>query len=634
MFDTLPSLVGVFDHRASSPMSRPQATWYHISLNRRIDLSLARFVLANDDFGSATPVTICVIPLNKLAMSRLQGKPMNSLSIRTIMISFVAALSWVATNAQAQLQLPPETAIDRYVQKPDDAYRWKIVSSETKDGMQVVVVDMVSQKWLTEEQVDRPEWQHWVTLAIPEKPVSDIGLLMIGGGKNGSTPPSTASPEIVQIAAATGTVVAELRMVPNQPLVFHNDGVARSEDDLIGYTWDQYLKTGEPIWLARNAMVKSAVRAMDTMTAVTAQVADGHVVNKFVVAGGSKRGWTTWLTGAMDKRVVGIVPIVIDVLNTDKSMRHHFAAYGYWAPAIGNYIQHHIMERIDDPRLAEAYELVDPYFYRHRLTMPKLILNAAGDQFFLPDSSQFYWDDLQGEKHLRYIPNADHGMNGTDAIQTVVAFYSMIVRGQARPEFTWSQGEDGSIRVKSSTTPQEVRLWQATNPLARDFRLETFGKKFTSQVLSPSADGTYVATVAEPEQGWTAYFVEMTYDSGGPFPLKMTTNVRIIPDVLPHVDRNPSAPPSVTLKCEFRSEAEAKELVQQADELFQVKLSVKDLMTQQSGATCYLNWVPSGDHFEPEAAAVMQWLKSKNCQQINVQLESGRTITATAEESR
>ncbi len=34
-------------------------------------------------------------------------------------------------------------------------------------------------------------------------------------------------------------------------------------------------------------------------------------------------------------------------------------------------------------------EIIDPYEYRDLLTMPKLVLNSAGDQFFLPDSSQF-----------------------------------------------------------------------------------------------------------------------------------------------------------------------------------------------------------------------------------------------------
>jgi hypothetical protein len=43
-----------------------------------------------------------------------------------------------------------------------------------------------------------------------------------------------------------------------------------------------------------------------------------------------------------------------------------------------------------------------------------------------------------------------------------------------------------------------------------------------------------VGKIAKPEKGWTAFFVELTYDVGGPFPLKVTTSVRVLPDVLPH----------------------------------------------------------------------------------------------------
>ena len=176
-------------------------------------------------------------------------------------------------------------------------------------------------------------------------------------------------------------------------------------------------------------MVKSAVRAMDTITAVLAAREAPIEVDRFVVAGGSKRGWTTWLTGAVDPRVIAIAPIVIDVLNADISMRHHFAAYGFWAPSIGNYVDHGIMERMDEPRLAELYRLVDPYHYRHRLTMPKYIINASGDQFFLPDSSQFYLRDLRGETYLRYVPNADHGLDGSDALAGLVAFHGLMATG-------------------------------------------------------------------------------------------------------------------------------------------------------------------------------------------------------------
>ena len=46
------------------------------------------------------------------------------------------------------------------------------------------------------------------------------------------------------------------------------------------------------------------------------------------------------------------------------------------------------MDQLDTPAFQKLMEIEDPYSYRDRLTMPKLIVNAAGDQFFLPDSSQ------------------------------------------------------------------------------------------------------------------------------------------------------------------------------------------------------------------------------------------------------
>lgn len=545
--------------------------------------------------------------------------------IATIAILFLTAGSVSSICAE---ELPPRTALDDYIEKPDDSYSWRIVSAESNDGIKTIVVDMISQNWLTREDVNRTEWQHWVTLSVPEDVTSNIGMLFIGGGRNGRDAPTGPNSRTTAIAKATGTVVAELQMVPNQPLIFHDDGKNRSEDDLIGYTWDQFLQNGDPVWLARNPMIKSAVRAMDTMTAVMASATGGgYTVDRFVVAGGSKRGWTTWLTGAMDDRVVGIIPIVIDVLNTDVSMRHHFAAYGFWAPSVGNYVDHRIMQRMDHPRLKMLYELVDPYFYRHRLTMPKLLINAAGDQFFLPDSSQFYFDELRGENYLRYVANADHGLGGTDAIETMIAFYSLIVQGKKPPQFSWAEGSGGSLMVLPQEQPQEVRLWQATNPQARDFRVETLGRKYVSSVVTANDDGMYVATVARPKTGWTAYFLELTYDVGAATPLKLTTEVKITPDSLPFADKLVDLPTSVTLVCHAPSELIATQIAEEVTVLAQDQgFAVDGLDGVARGQQIYLNWEPTSD-FTEGARFLREFLAERECLDVAYQLESGSEIT-------
>lgn len=451
---------------------------------------------------------------------------------------------WAHVGPPAAPSAAEETPIDRYVAQKDDSYSWKVVSTKEGNPSTTFVVDLQSQTWRGSEDVDRTVWRHWLIVVAPEKIESKTAFLYITGGSNDSPAPEQAGDIAAQIARATGSVVAELKMVPNQPLVFHGDGHPRKEDDLIGYTWDQFLKTGDETWPARLPMVKSAVRAMDCIQELMASKQGGErSIEKFVVAGGSKRGWTTWMTGAVDSRVAAISPIVIDVVNVEPSMRRHAEIYGFWAESVGDYVHHKIMQRWHDPAVKKLYAIEDPYYYRDRLTMPKFIVNSAGDQFFCPDSSQFYFDDLVGEKLLRYVPNSDHSLRGSDAVESLIAFHQLVLAGKPLPRFSWTFEPDGSIRVQPTDKPKQVNLWRATNPKARDFRLGKIGPAYVVSELSPGADGAYVGAVETPAEGWTAFFVELVYDTGGAFPLKATTAVRVLPDKLPFAGIDPAKVP-------------------------------------------------------------------------------------------
>ena len=237
------------------------------------------------------------------------------------------------------------TALDKYVAAPDPNYNFHLVTSIPGSGQTTFILEMTSQAWLTTNEVDRPLWKHWLTIVKPDHVTSSKSLLFIGGGGNGGSAPKAADGNLVQIAIATKSVVSELKMVPNQPLVFAGEAEGRKEDSLIAYTWDKFLRTGDAKWPARLPMTKAAVRAMDTVTTFCGSAEGGGLkVDGFVVAGGSKRGWTTWATAAVDKRVVAIVPFVIDLLNIEPSMLHHYAAYGFWAPSIGDYTAFRIID--------------------------------------------------------------------------------------------------------------------------------------------------------------------------------------------------------------------------------------------------------------------------------------------------
>ncbi len=139
------------------------------------------------------------------------------------------------------------------------------------------MLELTSQQWLTAADVDRPLWKHWLVVYRPEKVTSDVGLLWIGGGANNGKLPSRTNAVLAGLARDTGTVIAELRMVPNQELTLLGDPERkpRKEDDLIAYTWDKFLRTGDEKWPLRLPMTKAAVKAMDAVTAWSAS-ADGR----------------------------------------------------------------------------------------------------------------------------------------------------------------------------------------------------------------------------------------------------------------------------------------------------------------------------------------------------------------------
>lgn len=434
------------------------------------------------------------------------------------------------TYLKAATEYSP-TALDDYISRVDPSYDWSIAQTQIIEDVTVQVVRLTSQTWQPPGLVDQPQWQHWLVISKPPKLESNTALLYISGGKSNEPIRKSPNENLARIAQRTGAITIELRAIPNQYLVFNNDNHRRKEDDLIAYTWARFLETGDSAWPAQLPMVKSVVRAMDTLQAL-------HGIDNFVLAGGSKRGWTTWLTGAVDTRVKAMIPIVIDVLNVELSMDNHHAAYGYWSPAISDYVHHGIMDNRHSPNFAKLMALVDPYTYRQRFTQPKFLINAAGDEFFVPDSSRFYFDQLPGEKYLRYVPNAKHNLKGSDALESMEAYFSAFINQQLRPHFSW-QMEEGEIRITAKDKPNTVILWQASNPEARDFRLDSIGKAWISTTLQAEANGnTYIGKIDKPAKGWTAAFIELIYNSkssnsNSKYPLKFTTPVSITPKNLP-----------------------------------------------------------------------------------------------------
>lgn len=404
-----------------------------------------------------------------------------------------------------------------YVSRDDGVFAWvREGKTETPLGATIHELRLTSQRW------KGITWRHTLLVVQPSKVTSDVAVLVVSGGNTESRGDTQTRLIATTIAAQIQAIVAVLFAVPNQPLF---DGL--TEDNLIAHTFVKVLETGDKEWACLLPMTKSAVKAMDAVQQF-AEKELGIKVNGFVVTGASKRGWTTWLTAVADpKRVKGIAPIVYDNLNIPAQMRHQREVFGGFSEQIREYEERGLLDLVvGDSKAQEIVQLVDPYFYRERLTMPKLIINGTNDRYWALDAANFYFYDLPGEKHILYVPNAGHGLEGglDRVLRTLTAFFNRVAGRIAFPKLQWQWKQEGNsmtLVIRSEPKPKEVLIWTAKAP-TKDFR----DAKWSSQTIN-DADGEFKFTLNPPEQGFAAAFAELVYEIGGQS-FSLCTTVRIV----------------------------------------------------------------------------------------------------------
>jgi PhoPQ-activated pathogenicity-related protein len=454
-------------------------------------------------------------------------------------IAFLALIFFVACTPQEQKSTHAESSfpLETYVNTDDPAFRYEIVETEKGEAWTEYRIYLVSGTWLTEKEVDEPEWWHWLTLVVPDEQSESESLMHIGEGWRGDTIPIAAREGMIQAALSTGSVIAHLSNIPFQPIDYVGDSAGGVfEDELIAYAWLQFLEGGATedlhTWLPRFPMTRAVVRAMDVVQEVCET---GHKpVDAFFVTGASKRGWTTWTVAAIDERVIGMAPVVIDLLNMVPSFQHHWQCYGEWAPAISEYKDQGIMNWIETDEFLAMQKLIEPYQFLERLTMPKLLINATCDEFFVTDSWKFYWKDLKGESYLQYGPNAGHGLHGSYLPENLISFYQHTISNTRMPEFNWHISGDTIYAKVDPSMDYEIRLWEAHNAANRDFKLYIVGDE-AWQMKSPEIreNGSYAIPLSAPENGYKGSLVELIFYPDSDFPLTFTTGTYILPDQYP-----------------------------------------------------------------------------------------------------
>ncbi len=397
--------------------------------------------------------------------------------------------------------LPARADLDAYVKKADASYSWKHVSTKAVGDATVHQIRLTSQTWK-----DIP-WVHNLAIIEPAKNLyPEAAVLFITGGGINDEPREKDLLVGFALAQSCRARVVVLPQVPNQPLLGN-----KTEDTLIVETFVRYLETKDEEWPLLFPMVKSAVRAMDAAQAFAEE--QKKPIHEFVVTGASKRGWTTWLTGASDPRVKAIAPMVIPTLKLQAQGDHQLENFGgKYSEQIQDYTDKNILGA-KTPESNKLLAMVDPITYRDRLAMPKLQINGTNDPYWTLDSMNVYWDELVGPSQVVYLPNAGHGLDQHRdyAINGVGALFRHVIGKKPMPKLSWTftEEQDGlRLSVQSDPMPTSAQVWSADSTTL-DFRQSPW----TAKPVTP--EGTMTVVRPRPETGNTAMFLDLEYEVDG-----------------------------------------------------------------------------------------------------------------------
>jgi len=417
----------------------------------------------------------------------------------------VLLLAALANAATAQEQGADESGtLAAFVAEPDASFAWRVQRRYRHSDADIVELHLESQTW--QGQV----WKHQVLLVRPHRVRDERHAVFVVGGGRWRDEYETATddalfPEdgelFVGIARLLRAPVVVLGQVPFQPLF------GMTEDRLIAHTFERYLATGDADWPLLLPMVNSVVRAFDASSAASEREW-GAPLERFTVTGGSKRGWTTWLTAAVDSRVVALAPIVIDALNMERHFPHQVEAWGAPSESIQPYTDLGLDRILASPEGAGLREIVDPFSYRAKLGQPKLVVLATNDQYFPLDSANLYFDELREPKHLLYLPNEPHSVDDYEPfVRALRALHEAAASGESLPRLEWEYRSAGGalmLCVRSDPGARRWRVWRALSP-DRDFR----DAQWEAVAESPRSAARFA--VPEPAQGYVAIVGEAAF---------------------------------------------------------------------------------------------------------------------------
>ena len=478
---------------------------------------------------------------------------------------------------------------NEYINHDDGKFAWKDTGDkiDTLLGGTGYMLNVTSLQWLDESRAVGPNgalWTHQVLVVVPKNlEIKNRATIYITGGCNEHPSMPKKDDEdlllVDMIAHGTKSIAVALFQIPNCHIIYPSDPTHahRSEDAMIAWAWKEFLATNDTEWLPRFPMAKAAFKAMEAAQDFASQKQFANI-DGWMVAGASKRGWTTWMVGAATcptcPNVVGLIPLVPIAPSILKDLHHQYQSYGGWTFAFNDYYKANITGDIDTPLFKYAMSLVDPINYSQRLArLPKNVVVSSDDEFMMMEWTNIWWGGIAGETLLTIANNAEHSLitGLPEVVSEAICFTNSVFRNGTRPSFTAtvdkSSGEI-TVTIPSNVNFTKVVLRHADtfSTKLRDFRWvrlaspqngeckfpeiplkkSVFGGGnclapiiWSGKDLHATSPGVFKASVPKRAEGWTGFYVEVYFPPDTDLPhdqYKLTSPGMVWPQTLPFPD--------------------------------------------------------------------------------------------------
>lgn len=250
-------------------------------------------------------------------------------------------------------------------------------------------------------------------------------------------------------------------------------------------------------------------------------------------------------------------------------MHNHFKALGGWTMAFDSYYAVNITSFVDSREIFELQKIVDPIFYLDRYKNTNiLVMTTSGDEFFLPEDTHSYWDNLMAATDskvlLRRLPNAEHELIGhrISLLASLTGYYLSTYEKILIPKVKWTMPNNlthGIIRAtvdlsNNSPRPYSVNCYYANtlDGKRRDFRLLIadpndpnkpiphpvvwFSTNKNIKITDNSNSVLYEIAFEKPLNKWLGFFLQFNFKSLENSVNIVTTETNIIPEFFPHED--------------------------------------------------------------------------------------------------